>query len=76
MPQSRELLLCPVPAGMARRKGPWYCCCCSCYVLLVLSTLCDPIDGSPPGSPVPGIFQARLQEWVVIAYSGRIPTGQ
>ena len=29
-------------------------------------TLCDPIDGSPPGSPVTGIFQARTLEWVVI----------
>ena len=28
-------------------------------------TLCDPIDGSPPGSPVPGILQARTLEWVV-----------
>ena len=27
-------------------------------------TLCDPIDGSPPGSPVPGILQARTREWV------------
>ena len=27
-------------------------------------TLCDPIDGSPPGSPVPGILQARILEWV------------
>ena len=32
-------------------------------------TLCDPIDGSPPGSPVPGILQARTQEWVAIAFS-------
>ena len=32
-------------------------------------TLCDPIDGSPPGSPVPGILQARTLEWVAIAYS-------
>ena len=32
-------------------------------------TLCDPIDGSPPGSPVPGIFQARTLEWVAIAFS-------
>ena len=30
-------------------------------------TLCDPIDGSPPGSPVPGIFQTRTMEWVAIA---------
>ena len=32
-------------------------------------TLCDPIDGSPPGSPVPGIFQARILEWVAISFS-------
>ena len=32
-------------------------------------TLCDSIDGSPPGSPVPGILQARTLEWVVIAFS-------
>ena len=32
-------------------------------------TLCDPIDGSLPGSAVPGIFQARVLEWVAIAFS-------
>ena len=32
-------------------------------------TLCDPIDGSPPGSPVSGILQARTLEWVAIAFS-------
>ena len=32
-------------------------------------TLCDPIDGSPPGSPVPGILQARALEWVAISFS-------
>ena len=32
-------------------------------------TLCNSIDGSPPGSPVPGIFQARTLEWVAIAFS-------
>ena len=32
-------------------------------------TLCDPIDGSPPGSPVPGILQARTLEWAVISFS-------
>ena len=32
-------------------------------------TLCDPIDGSPPGSPVAGILQARTLEWVVISFS-------
>ena len=32
-------------------------------------TLCDPIDGSPPGCPIPGILQARTLEWVAIAFS-------
>ena len=32
-------------------------------------TLCDPIDGSPPGSPGPGILQARTLEWVAISFS-------
>ena len=32
-------------------------------------TLCDPIDGNPPGSPVPEIFQARTLEWVAISFS-------
>ena len=32
-------------------------------------TLCEPIDGSPPGSPVPGILQARVLEWVAISFS-------
>jgi len=31
--------------------------------------LCDPRDGSPPGSPVPGILQARTLEWVAISFS-------
>ena len=44
-------------------------------MLLLLSrfslcpTLCNPIDGSPPGSPVPGILQARTLEWVAISFS-------
>ena len=32
-------------------------------------TLCDPIDSSPTGSPIPGILQARTLEWVVISFS-------
>ena len=32
-------------------------------------TLCDPMDGSPPGSPIPGILQARTLEWVAISFS-------
>ena len=42
-------------------------------LLLLLShfslTLCDPIDGSPPGSPIPGILQARTLEWLAISFS-------
>ena len=37
--------------------------------LQLCPTLCDPIDGSPPGSPVPGILQARRLEWGAIAFS-------
>ena len=32
-------------------------------------TLCDPIDGSPPGSPVPGILQAKTLEWIALSFS-------
>ena len=37
--------------------------------LQLCPTLCDPIDRSPPGSPVPGILQARTLEWVAISFS-------
>ena len=37
--------------------------------LQLCPTPCDPIDGSPPGSPVPGILQARTVEWVAISFS-------
>ena len=44
------------------------------YFQLIVSrqscpTLCDPIDGSPPGSPIPGVLQARTLEWVAISFS-------
>ena len=46
-------------------------------LLLLLShfspTPCDPIDGSPPGSSVHGIFQARVLEWSAIAFSDKGP---
>ena len=45
-------------AGAAAAKPPQLCL-----------TPCDPIDGSPTGSPVPGIFQARTLEWVAISFS-------
>ena len=48
---------------------------CMCYITAAAKlfqscpTLCDPIDGSPPGPPVPGILQARTLEWVAISFS-------
>ena len=47
-----------IPAAAAAAKSPQSC-----------PTLCDPIDGSPPDSPIPGILQARTLEWVVISSS-------
>ena len=51
-------------------------CTMLCYAMLCYAkslqscpTLCDPIDSSPPGSPVPGILQARTLEWVAISFS-------
>ena len=52
----------------ATREAPSIYCCC-CWVTSVCPTLCDPIDGSPPGSPVPGILQARTLEWIAISFS-------
>ena len=52
--------------------------CCTVYVLCSVAqlclTLCDPMDCSPPGSSVHGIFQARILEWEAISYSpGDLP---
>ena len=43
--------------------------CLYAKLLQLCPTLCDPIDGSPPGSAVPGILQARTLEWVAISFS-------
>ena len=51
-----------IPAAAAAAKSLQSC-----------QTLCDPIDGSLPGSPFPGILQARVLEWGAIAFSGSIP---
>ena len=44
-------------------------CAAAAKSLQLCPTLCDPIDGSPPGFPVPGILQARTLEWVAISFS-------
>ena len=49
-------MICHLPAAAAKSLQ-------SCPIL------CDPIDGSPPGSAVPGILQARTLEWVAISFS-------
>ena len=53
----------PLSMGFSRRE----CWLLSWHQLCL--TLCDPIDGSPSGSPVPGILQARTLEWVAISFS-------
>ena len=46
-----------------------YSTCCYAKSLQLCPTLCHPIEGSPPDSPVPGILQARTLEWVAISFS-------
>ena len=53
-----EAHLAPQRVGAAAAKSLQLC-----------PTLCDPIDGSPPSSSVPGILQARILEWVAISFS-------
>ena len=53
------------------KKGPpqenlYYIFIAAAKSLQSCPTLCDPIDGSPPGSPIPGILQARTLEWLAI----------
>ena len=47
----------------------WYMTTATAKSLQLCPTLCDPIDGSPPGSPIPGILQARILERVAISFS-------
>ena len=56
--ENQEILQAPsTPAAVAAKS------------LQSCPTLCDPRDGSPPGSPIPGILQARTLEWVAISFS-------
>ena len=54
---------------IARRDKKAFLMLCYAKSLQLCPTLCDPIDGSPPGFPVPGILQARTLEWVAISFS-------
>ena len=51
------------------QEGPLAAAAAAAKSLQSCPTLCDAIDGSPPGSPVPGILQARTLEWVAISFS-------
>ena len=53
-----------------RRPPPTWAAAAAAKSLQSCPTLCDPTDGSPPGSPVPGILQARTLEWVAIPTVG------
>ena len=57
-PRDQTCISCIAAAAAAAAKSLQSC-----------PTLCDPIDGSPPGSPIPGILQARTLEWVAISFS-------
>ena len=57
--------------GMTFKRIPWQSklAAAAAKSLQSCPTLCDPIDGSPPGSPIPGILQARTLEGVAISFS-------
>ena len=55
--------------GMNGLWGLLVVCSAAAKSLQLCPTLCDPIDGSPPGPAVPGILQARTLEWVAISFS-------
>ena len=58
-----------IPVRMAIIKKPAAAAATAAKSLQSCPTLCDPIDSSSPGSPIPGIFQARTLEWVAISFS-------
>ena len=68
---------CLSPQIQASKMQPYFICvypaaaaaAAVAKLLQLCPTLCDPIDGSLPGSPIPGILQARTLEWVAISFS-------
>ena len=52
-----------------KERSGWFAAAAAAKSLQSCPTLCDPRDGSPPGSPVPGILQARTLEWIAISFS-------
>ena len=65
-------VMCPEKIGRGAQGSPGTRCeavAAAAKSLQSCPTLCDPIDGSPPGSSVPGILQERTLEWVAISFS-------
>ena len=56
-------------ASEGKERSPMPAAAVAAKLLQSCPTLCDPIDGSPPGSAIPGILQARTLEWVAISFS-------
>ena len=73
LPEPRTEPRSPVSPALTGRFLPLNhldkCSAAAAKSLQLCSTLCNPIDGSPPGSPVPGILQARTLEWAAISFS-------
>ena len=68
-PMSSFYRIVSIKAGFAKLKDMYIAAAAAAAKSLHLClTLCDPIDGSPPGFPIPGILQARTLEWVAISF--------
>ena len=69
---SRSLFNYPLPStsvSLSSLAPPPHTAAAAAKSLQSCPTLCDPTDGSPPGSPIPGILQARTLEWAAISFS-------
>ena len=68
-----DIITCRMVLSLREGGGEWiierYTAAAAAKSLQSCPTLRDPIGGSPPGSPVPGILQARTLEWVAISFS-------
>ena len=69
IPMDRGAWQATIHGGLKRVGYDWVPAAAAAKSLQSCPTLCDPIDGSPPGSPVPGILQARTLDWVAISFS-------
>jgi len=65
----KQLAVTPLGIMKVRQKTHPAAAAAAAKLLQSCPTLCDPMDSSPPGSPIPGILQARTLEWVAISFS-------